>query len=339
MNKEESSHYRRGQVFGFTIAEILTLLLFVLLLALMTKIIKSDKKKEEALNKLDITEKQYAIVIEQMYKENASDGEIFIIKEELVKEQEKLKKDHLRFKQLERILLASGEEIFKAKDDKEKIKKMREALTLGGTMIEAGFDEDTSDEDIKTLATLQKQLNDPKNKDKSMNQLLQKQLDQCKFENKNKALFTEVCSNQVKKLAGGNNALIPCWVDSGESDPNHRGMPISLYTFHVEKNGFRVEKAYETLHDKMYSEIVRAHEVHVGNVYQYSADSYRSFKKDFSALKPEEMLKAVGTECVFSIKPFDDDPNVSKARYKNSIWTGVQIFQKISETRKTWGFD
>jgi len=335
MNKDESSHYRRGQVFGFTIAEILTLLLFVLLLALMTKIVNINKEKAKALDKADITQKSYDTLIKNLYKDIGK-KDVFIIKEELIKQQNQLKEDKLRFKELERILLASGEEIFEAKNDGEKIKKMREALSLGGAMNEAGFNKDTSVEEIETLANLQKALNDPKNEDKPLLELLQKELEKQKIVDKNKTAYTDA---RIKNLAGGDNALVPCWVDSGEYDLARRGMPISLYTFHVEKNGFRVEKAYETLHDKMYSEIVRAHEVHVGNVYQYSADSYRSFKKDFSALKPEEMLKAVGIECVFSIKPYDDDPNVSKARYKNSIWTGVQIFQKISETRKTWGFD
>ena len=139
MNKDESSHYRRGQVFGFTIAEILTLLLFVLLLALMTKIIKIEERKEEALKKLDLTERQYAVVIEQMYKEYAADGEIFIIKEELAKQQEQLDEDHLKFKELERILLASGEEIFKAKDDKDALDTIKRTMGRIGDFDKAGY--------------------------------------------------------------------------------------------------------------------------------------------------------------------------------------------------------
>jgi hypothetical protein len=336
MNKDESSHYRRGQVFGFTIAEILTLLLFVLLLALMTKIIKSEEKEKEALKKLDLTERHHRVIIEQMNKKSASDGEVFIIKEELAKQQEQLDKDHLNFKKLERILLASGEEIFKAKDDKEKIKKMREALELGGLMTEAGLDKNTSVEELDTLVNLQKELKDPKNKDKSLMQLLQDELELLKIEDKNKTAYTDA---RIKNLAGGDNALVPCWVDSGEYDLARRGMPISLYNFHVEQNGFRVEKAYKTLDDKMYAEIVRNHEIHIGKVYSYSKIGYTQFTSDFKGLEKEEMLKSVGTKCVFSIRPFDYDPNVSKARYKNSIWTGTKIFEKISTMKEIWGFD
>jgi len=335
MNKDESSHYRRGQVFGFTIAEILTLLLFVLLLALMTKIIKSEERKEEALKKLDLTERQYAVVIEQMYKEYASDGEIFIIKEELAKQQEQLDEDHLKFKELERILLASGEEIFKAKDDKEKIEKMREALELGGLMTEAGLDKDTSVEELDTLVNLQKKLNDPKNKDKSLTQLLQDELEVLKILDKNKTAYTDA---RIKNLAGGDNALIPCWVDSGESDLKRKGMPISLYNFHVEQNGFRVEKAYKTLDDKAYADIVQSHEIYVGKVYPYTISGYRNHKSDFSALKKENMLKAVGSQCVFTV-----DIKLRKWReygdnYRNSVHTGVQVFEKTPRIRKIWGF-
>ena len=332
MNKDESAHFRRGQVFGFTIAEIITLLLFVLLLALMTKIVNINKEKEKALDKADFTQKNYDDFIKNLYKDIGK-KDVFIIKEELIKQQNQLKEDQLRFKELERILLASGEEIFEAKNDTEKIKKMREALSLGGAMIEAGFNKDTSVEEIETLANLQKALNDPKNEDKPLLELLQKELEKQKIINKNKTAYADA---RIKQM--GKNALVPCWVDSGEYDLARRGMPISLYTFHVEQNGFRVEKAYKTLNDKMYSEIVRAHEVHVGNVYRYSANGYRSFKKDFAALKKDRMMEATGTKCVFTV-----DIKLQKWKgfgnnYLNSVATGVRIFEKTPRIKKIWGF-
>jgi len=300
----------------------------------MTKIINSDKEKQEALDKLDLTQKQYDTVIRNLYKDVANKN-VYIIKEELVKQQEQLKRDHLRFKELERILLASGEDIFKAKGDKEKIKKMREALELGGAMAEAGFDKDTSVEEIEILANLQKELEDPKNKDKSLAELLRKELENAKIEYKNKTAFTDA---RIKQLAGGDNALIPCWADSGASHPNDKGMPIPLYNFHVQKNGFKVTKAYKTLDDKMYAGIVKAHEVYIGKVYPYTGKGYNSFRSNFSALKKENMLDATGIKCVFTV-----DIKLIKwkgfgSNYMNSVHTGGKIFEKNYRMKKIWGF-
>ena len=145
MDSNENS-YRRGQIFGFTVAEILTLLLFILLLALAARIINIDKDKEEALDIADVTRKEYKTFIENVYTKIAPDSEVKIIRESFRKaieeEQDKLKQDQLRFKELERILLAAGDDFFdEANTDQEKIEKMREALNLSGSLLDSGINQ------------------------------------------------------------------------------------------------------------------------------------------------------------------------------------------------------
>ena len=74
----EDQQYRRGSIFGFTVAEVILLLLFCLLMALAHRLIKIQKKYE-------VDKKTFEAINQEFLAKISNSDEILIIKEKFVK--------------------------------------------------------------------------------------------------------------------------------------------------------------------------------------------------------------------------------------------------------------
>jgi len=343
MDSNENS-YRRGQIFGFTVAEILTLLLFILLLALAARILNIDNDKEEALDIADLTRKEYKTFIENVYTKIAPDSEVKIIRESFRKaieeEQNKLKQDQLRFKELERILLAAGDDFFdEANTDQEKIKKMREALNLSGSLLDSGINKDTDENEFKKLAKLQDYLDNPEENDSSDEEFsldltkkaLNKELNQCNLKKEMHEKNSNACSKRLGDYAGGNAAMQPCW--RGKNDE-----PLPLYTVVIQNDGLIVKKAYNTLNDKPHGDVIRKKEVYLNQLF---AEDLKDFKNAFNDISNNVTKDDPEYGCIFTINAQDktgDGPG-AKSRYKRMLGGAYNTFERHSRLKIIWGFD
>lgn len=343
MDSNEKS-YRRGQIFGFTVAEVLTLLLFILLLALAARILNVDKDKEEALDKADINRQIIDTYIKNLYSKIAPESEVKIIRESfraaIEEEQKKLKQDKLRFKELERILLAAGDDFFDdAKTDKEKIEKMREALNLSGAMLDSGINKDTDENEFKKLAKLQDYLDNPDERDsvngeyplKLTKKVLNKELNECNLKKEMHEKNSNACSKRLGDYAGGIAAMQPCW--RGKNDE-----PLPLYIVIIQNDGLVLKKAYNTLNDKPHADIIRKKEVYIDRVF---ADDLIDFNNAFKDISNNVTKNDPEYGCIFTINAQDrtgDGPG-AKSRYKKILGGAYNIFERHSRLKIIWGFD
>lgn len=237
-----SREFLRGQVFGFTVAEAVLLILFALLLIYNfeteeSQDLKLEKVKfEEIIKKYEDNPEKIVIILDQWHK---------AVKEELKNKDIPINK----YVEMQSLLdTLANDEKFNGTQD-EKLTYLQETLKMGYELQKAGFDDKIFQERLETLSLLKQEID----KNKTLSEALRD------LENKVSKLeklkqITRENENLRKKLAklGGKEGYgtPPCWV-------NDEGKGIVIFKIKMSENSlqlFPIEDFDSYFDQRLYSE-------------------------------------------------------------------------------------
>lgn len=316
----EDQQYRRGSIFGFTVAEVILLLLFCLLMALAHRLIKIQKKYE-------VDKKTFEAINQEFLAKISNNDEILIVKEKFVKfvedEESKIKKEHLKYDELKRIILLAGDDFYKDKNDEEKIKILREKMSLSSAMSEAGFKPDIDPNELINLAAIKKEID--KAGGGSPSDAIKKTLDVCESDRKNIKNQNTLLTTQLKELGADGFGIQPCWVDD-------KGNEIVVYNIEINEKGLKLQKAYEDneVKSKPMYQLIKSHDLLLNSTYDP-----KEFLDTFDSLRHSNLLKAFKQECEFTARVEDKIPKslgyAAKDLYKTRNSQVNQIFGRVKK--------
>jgi hypothetical protein len=298
------AEYRRGQIFGFTIAETLLLILFSLLLILSIGLFEKESKIEEY-------EDDRKAISQILAKYDRNPDEIFIILKDFratMKAREtELEKDMIRYEELRKIFVALGPNFFKTSDEKEKIEFIKNRILLGDAFSSAGFSSETDKSELQALKAIQEKL---QKSDGDVRAALAKVSEDLKNVSLEKSQISRENANlrsELAKVTGTKGyGLPPCWI-------NEDGRGISIFTVRIDDRTITVLSSpdFERHEDQRFFDDVK-------NYLQFTnqAMSPDEYKTKFSSLK-QVGFKEKANSCVFWVDVQDcvsNDKSIYKLR-------------------------
>ncbi len=216
--------YKRGQVFGFTVAEAILLVVFTLLLLLAGRLVAVQEEKVTIEREKELVEAQSDKVrqaLVQVAGEKDSD-KIFLILERWKKgveaEIERLPQEAVTYREFKELLDIVSKEIGLDASPAERVSKITELVSIAEKGKRLGLTEATTQEQLDVYDAA---LKDQSNLDKAK---LASQLGACKTTNDGlKKQFQrsteegEFCQKEVRRLTGG-YGLPPCWINPRTKD-------------------------------------------------------------------------------------------------------------------------
>jgi hypothetical protein len=176
----EDQSFRRGSIFGFTVAEVVLLLLFCLLMALALRLIKLHKAYE-------VDKIVYQRIENEFLKKVTDDDDVIVVKQQYRKfvedEQSRLQNEHIKYEELKSIILFAGDDFYKDKSNDEKFKILKEKMLLGSVLTTAGFDANTDPKELAKLSEIKKVMD--KTGNDSPSDAIKKAVDLCNADKEN----------------------------------------------------------------------------------------------------------------------------------------------------------
>lgn len=311
----EDQSFKRGSIFGFTVAEVVLLLLFCLLMALALRLIKLHRAYE-------VDKIVYQRIENDFLKKVTNDDDVIVIKEQYRKfvedEQSKLQNEHIKYEELKNIILFAGDDFYKDKSNDEKFKLLKEKMLLGSVLTKAGFDANTDPKELAKLSEIKKVMD--KTGNDSPSDAIKKTLDVCESDRKNIENQNGLLIGQLKELGGDGFGIQPCWVDD-------KGNEVVVYNIEINEKGLKLQKAYEDndVKSKPMYQLIKSHELLLNSTYDP-----KEFLDTFDSLRHSNLLKAFKKECEFTARVEDKIPKslgyAAKDLYKTRISQVNQIF-------------
>jgi type II secretory pathway component PulJ len=303
-----NNDYRRGQIFGFTMAEIMLLLLFCLLLILTHKILNEEKKIDDY--EFDRTRLERVLVSLEKDK-NSFYVVLKDFKDQIKREEKTLAEDSLQYQELRKIMVLLGRDYASSKSENERLKVVKEKLLKSSLLEEAGV---SSNRDPAELSAALKLFDKIKNANDSVeSQLVKSESDNAK---KDKELAQSINQNkflqkELEKFTGKGQGLPPCWTDKD-------GVPKYLYSIAIFDDSLKVSKIYaeSDLTSIPHAEVVRSISFENG-----ATMSPEIFLKTFDPLKSKSLKS--GMSCEYWVKVCDNVSETHKSLYKQrmgEIW-------------------
>jgi hypothetical protein len=310
-----SSEYRRGQIFGFTMAEIMLLLLFCLLLILTHKILNEKKKIDD----YEFDRSKLERVLQSLDKDKNS---LYVVlrefKEQIKKEEAALKDDSVKYNDLRKLFITLGSEYSKSSSDSDKIKIIKEKILKAGVMEEGGIPSSVNPDDLASAYKLieslksssdsaeKKLLDIQKNLASTSNQLDQS-LNQNKFLQK-----------ELEKYAGKGLGLPPCWVDKS-------GNPNYLYHVSIFDDSLKVSKIYTS------DDLTKIQHADLINSVSFKSDLKISPAEFYNLFNPIKLAANKGAgACEYWVKVCDKVSENSKSLYKQRMGEVWRVFHPRS---------
>lgn len=315
MSSEDQS-FRRGSIFGFTIAEVVLLLLFCLLMALALRLIKLHKAYE-------IDKIVYERIENEFLKKVTNDDDVLVVKQEFRKfvedEQDKLQKQHIKYDELKSIILFAGDDFYKDKSNDEKYKILKEKMLLGSVLSNAGFDANTDPKELAKLFEIKKVMD--KTGNDSPSDAIQKAVDLCNADKENTENGYNKCVSDLNKLTNTGFGVQPCWVDKNQKE-------IYVFNIEINPNGFRVTKAYDEDEVKLLPmyDLIKQYDLLMGE--QIDRDD---FKQIFYKLGRANLKSSYNKDCKFSSYVIDKTPDNAKILYKQRTGDVSTFFRQSSK--------
>lgn len=311
-----NNDYRRGQIFGFTMAEIMLLLLFCLLLILTHKILTEEKKiddyefdrsrLERVLASLDKDKNTFYVVLKDF-------------KDQIKKEEKTLAEDSLKYHELRKIMLLLGRDYASNKSETERINIVKEKLLKSSILEEAGISVDRKPAELEAAMKMFDRTT--KSNDSIESQLAKAESDKLKSDkelaqsiNQNKFLQKE-----LEKFTGKGQGLPPCWADKD-------GVPKYLYSIVIYDDSLRVSRIFsdDDLASIPHSEVIK------GIVFENGISmSPELFMKTFDPLRTKS--SRVGMSCEYWVKVCDNVSETRKSLYKQRMGEVWRSFHPKSQ--------
>ncbi len=306
---DERSGFSRGQVFGFTMAEIFLLILFCLLLILTHQIFRDEEK-------IEVYEFERAKLERVLLSLNQDKDSLYLVlksfHEQIRHEEERLKDDMLRYDDLRRVMLSLGPDYAAASSDTERMKILREKLVLANAFYESGIPPNVTKDELRGMYEVtknpQKMALMESAKAQASIKSLEGKVKQCEKEGAFARKELEACT----KTQGKGVDLPPCWISS-------EGDPVYLYSVTLYDNSFKVRKLYrdKDLGESRYPDVIRS--IPEG-VFDRELP-VETFKETFSKLTAAG-LSDKGDQCRFWVNVCDR-VSESKSTYKrrrSDVW-------------------
>ncbi len=211
--------YKRGQVFGFTVAESILLVVFALLLLLAGRLMAVQEEKNSLEREKELVEEQKTKVqaaLAQIAGEEESD-KIFVVldrwKKGVEEEIKRLPEEAVTYREFKELLDIVSKKIGLDASPDESVRKLTELVSVAEKGKQIGLTEATTPEQ---LSTFREALKNRENLDKAA---LSNKLSACEAKNdslnnqlQRVSLEGEVCQKEVQRLTGG-YGLPPCWIN------------------------------------------------------------------------------------------------------------------------------
>jgi len=311
-----NNDYRRGQVFGFTMAEIMLLLLFCLLLILTHKILTEEKR----INDYEFDRSRLERVLVSLDKDKNS---LYLVlkdfKDQIKKEEKTLAEDSLNYQELRKIMLFLGKDYASNKSEKERLNIVKEKILKSSIMEEAGIGIDRKpaeleaamklfDRTSKMSGSLESQLAKSEAEKQKTDKELAQSINQNKFLQK-----------ELEKFTGKGQGLPPCWADKN-------GVPKYLYSIAIHDDSLRVSKLFsdDDLNNIPHSEVIKG--IALENGMPMSSEL---FIKTFDPLKTKS--SNVGMACEYWVKVCDNVSETRKSLYKQRMGEVWRSFHPKSQ--------
>jgi len=312
----EDQSFRRGSIFGFTVAEVVLLLLFCLLMALALRLIKLNRAYE-------VDKIAYERIENEFLKKVTNDEDVLVVKQEFRKfvedERDKLQKQHIKYDELKSIILFAGDDFYKDKSNDEKYKILKEKMLLGSVLSNAGFDANTDPKELAKLSEIKKVMD--KTGNDSPSDAIKKAVDMCNADKENTENIYNKCVSDLNKATNAGFGVQPCWVDKNQKE---------IYVFNIEINpkGFRVTKAYDENEVKLLPmfDLIKQYDLLMGE--QIDRDD---FKKTFDKLGRANVKSSYNKDCKFSAYVIDKTPDDAKNLYKQRTGDVSAFFRQSSK--------
>lgn len=312
----EDQSFRRGSIFGFTVAEVVLLLLFCLLMALALRLIKLHRAYE-------VDKIMYDRIENEFLKKVTNDDDVLVVKQEFRKfvesERDKFQKDHEKYDELKKIILFAGDDFYKGKNDEEKYKILKEKMILGGSVSQAGFDSHTDPKEFARLSEIKKIMDQTGND--SPSDAIKKAVDLCNADKQNTENSYNKCVSDLNKATNSGFGVQPCWVNKDQKE---------IYVFNIEINpkGFKVTKEYDDNEIKLLPmyDLIKQYDLILGE--QIDRDD---FTKVFNKLSRSNIRLNYNKDCKFSAYVIDKTPDDAKILYKQRTGDVSAFFRHSSK--------
>ena len=312
----EDQSFRRGSIFGFTVAEVVLLLLFCLLMALALRLIKLHKAYE-------VDKIIYQRIENDFLKKVTNDDDVIVVKEQYRKfvedEQTKLQNERIKYEELKNIILFAGDDFYKDKSNDEKFKILKEKMLLGSVLTNAGFDANTDPKELAKLSEIKKVMD--KTGNDSPSDAIKKAIDLCNADKENTENIYNKCVSDLNKASNAGFGVQPCWVDKNQKE-------IFVFNIEINPKGFRVTKAYDENEVKLLPmfELIKQYDLLMGE--QIDRDD---FKKTFDKLGRAYIKSSYNKDCKFSAYVIDKTPDDAKNLYKQRTGDVSAFFRQSSK--------
>lgn len=216
--------YRRGQVFGFTVAESILLVIFTLLLLLAGRLLLIQEEKRLIEREKALVEAEIGKVREALAEiaGEAESEKIFVILDRWKKGVEdeigRLPGEAVTYREFKELLDLVSKTIGLEAAPDERVRKVTELVSLAEKAKQLGLSEATT---LEQLAVYREAITNQSSLDKAA---LSRQLQACEARNdilntelQRVSLEGQVCQKEVRRLTGG-YGLPPCWIDSATKD-------------------------------------------------------------------------------------------------------------------------
>jgi len=211
--------YKRGQIFGFTVAEAILLVVFTLLLLLAGRLVAEQEEKQSIEREKELVEEQKNKVQEalaQIAGEEESD-KIFVIldrwKKGVEAEIKRLPEETVTYREFKDLLDIVSKKIGLDASPDESVRKLTELVSVAEKGRQLGLTEATTPEQLSVFREALK------NEELLNKAALSQKLGACEIKNDNlnrqlqrASLEGEVCQKEVQRLTGG-YGLPPCWIN------------------------------------------------------------------------------------------------------------------------------
>jgi hypothetical protein len=314
-----NTEYRRGQIFGFTMAEIMLLILFCLLLILSHKIFNEKKKVddyefdrlklEKVLQSLDKDKDTLYVVLREF-------------REQIKKEEAELKDDRVKYNELRKLLITLGSDYAKTTSEADKISIIKEKILKAGVMEDGGIPSSVKPDDLasaykiiesmkSSAGSVEKQLIDAQKNIAVKSNQLDQSINQNKFLQK-----------ELEKYAGKGLGLPPCWADKS-------GNPNFLYQISIFDDSMKVSKIYNSddLKQIQHSELIDS--------ISFKSDTKISPAEFYTIFNPIKSASNKGAgACEYWVKVCDKVSENSKSIYKQRMGEVWRVFHPRSYCEK-----
>jgi hypothetical protein len=326
-------HYRRGQIFGFTIAEAVLLLFFSLLLLLASAL----REKDREIDDYEV-DRQLRVEIQNALAQYGNDPQKFFIVIEEFRQEAKnrlkaIEQDSVKYEEYRELMLVLAREVDMQGESSDVIRKLIALITAGEKLAGSPADE-MSKEELKLVSQWYRDAVDntsggQETFEKKLQELVDEQAESRKklqqLRKERNYLRAELSKFDGKEGKSG-FGLPPCWIDD-----RNRGMRPFVVTMLPGGYVLNPSKDFEAGYQQRFYERLGQDKARWGSL--ISPGEFRSFVAAYRELG----LSESDDKCQFWAGVVDCLPN-DKELYKtriSALASGLRVFREDSSAECT----